>query len=86
MPIRSAFDDDDPAAGADVLDDALLVLLLLLPPQATITSPQPAMAAMAVSRLSGNRLIFLSTLVTSSATLHFKPFLMSPLWLGPPRP
>src|SRR5947209_1219649 len=84
MPIRSAFDDAVPAADVEVLDAALLVLLLLLPPQATITSPQPAMAAIAVSRLSGDCLTFLSTLVTSSATLRFQTAVMPPRSLRPP--
>jgi hypothetical protein len=60
MPILIAFD----GAAAALVDEELL----LLPPHAAIQSPHSASPAIAASRRSGQRLMSLSNLATSSVT------------------
>ena len=73
IPILSAL--DDAALDAAVVDDDAAAddELLLDPPHAAIHRPHRAIAGTSAIRSSVHRfLTFLSTLVTSSATLRFK--------------
>jgi hypothetical protein len=75
IPILSALDDValDAALVDDDDDAAAEDELLLDPPQAAIHRPHRAIAGTTAIRSSVHRFLnFLSTLVTSSATLRFK--------------